>query len=156
MIPFMHSNSIYLPTRPIVIITGILLLSSPDMLLLILFLFFLVILALGTHFFLFYPISGFDRMGPYPHALGLPANCTNFSLITFQVTLFVLEVPLTWQQSVFLMKEYRQWAIGLLRLGILMYIKTLLFCLLMLCLCLCLILSFNMFESLLSFRLPYF
>src|SRR6266436_4623115 len=130
MIPFMHSNSIYLPTRPIVIITGILLLSSPDMLLLILFLFFLVILALGTHFFLFYPISGFDRMGPYPHALSLHANCTNFSLITFQVTLFMLEVPLTWQQLVFLMKEYRQWAIGLLRLGVLMYVKTLLFCLL--------------------------
>src|SRR5260221_14546825 len=123
--PRVPLNSIFLPTKPIADITGILLLSSPGIPLLIQFLFFLVILALGTPPFPFCPISGFVKMGLYLLGLGLPTNFTSFSQKIFQVILFVLEAPLTWLRSVLQTKEFKQWAVGLLRLGVPMYVRTL-------------------------------
>jgi len=153
MIPFMHSNSIYLPTRPIVIITGILLLSSPDMLLLILFLFFLFSHYLSSRdsVFSFLPHLWVQQDGSLPscswftHKLHqfLPHHFSGHSFRAGGAThLAAVGIP---NERIQAMGHWTSeaWCSYVRKNPVILFA--------MLCLHLCLILSFNMFELLLSF-----
>ena len=116
------------------------------------FLIFWVIFSLGILLFLFYLIFGFVRMALYPLVLGLHVKFLSFFQRSIQGILSVLEAPCTWPQSVYQTRRPKQWAVGLPRLGASMYVRILLFCLLMYHLRLFLIFLISMLPS--SFLLP--